>query len=221
MSGYRHLSAVYEHLADDFLHALYKQLIFRYTEPCSVLEIGCGTAPLGRDLAKEGYDVSGFDVSLDMLNMAAYYAGVEQVDLTLFHHDAREPFPGAYALILMPVDVVNHFDSFTEVEAVFSHIEKALVAGGIIIFDYLDTEYMAHLIGHEEAVQVDTHNIHWRVEAVDDVFAHRHVVTVDGVTTSHVSRSYPLKEWATLWASYEILDKITIEHRHLIVLRKR
>ena len=221
MSGYRHLSAVYEHLADDLLHALYKQLILRHTKLCKVLELGCGTATLSRDLAREGYQVSGMDVSLEMLHMAAYYAGVEQVELTLLHHDAREPFLGLFELILMPVDVVNHFDSFAEVQTVFKHVDHALAAGGIIIFDYLDTEYMASLIGHDETVQVNEHTVHWRVEAIDIPFAHRHVVTVDGETTSHISRSYPPEQWVTLWTQYEVLETLDLEHRHIVVLRKR
>ena len=221
MSGYRHLAQVYEHLADDVLHALYKQLVLRYTKPCRVLEIGCGTATLSRDLAREGYDVSGMDVSLEMLHMAGYYAGIEQIDLTLFHHDAREPFVGAYDLVLMPVDVVNHLRSFSEVETVFSHADRALAPGGILIFDYLHTDYMADLVGHEETVCVGEHVVNWRVEAVDIPFAHRHIVTIDGAKTSHISRSYPAERWSTLGTAYEVLERLQLDHRTCVVLEKR
>ncbi|TVP94804.1 MAG: class I SAM-dependent methyltransferase [Acholeplasmatales bacterium] len=221
MSGYRHLAEVYEHLADDVLHALYKQLIHRHSKPCTVLEVGCGTAALSRDLAREGYRVSGMDVSLEMLNMAGYYAGMEQVDLTLFHHDARQPFDGQYDLVLMPVDVVNHFASFQEIETVFKHVHHVLSPQGTLIFDYLHIEYMTALIGHEETVQVGDHVVHWRVEAADIPAAHRHVVTCDGATASHISRSYIEARWASLYAPYEVLETVHLEHRNMVVLRKR
>src|SRR5699024_1286425 len=55
-----------------------------------VLDLGCGTGEITLRLAKKGYDISGVDLSADMLRQAATQSIEEQIDVTWVHQDIRQ-----------------------------------------------------------------------------------------------------------------------------------
>ncbi len=59
-------------------------------KPCKALDIGCGTGNYAIYLAKQGFDVTGVDVSENALKIAKEKAGAEKVAVRFLRADALE-----------------------------------------------------------------------------------------------------------------------------------
>lgn len=82
MSAYNAFAAVYDRLMEDMPYDKWlqfaEQIWARYGKPQHVVDLGCGTGTIALQLARRGYDVTGIDLSENMLQMAA---GKEQQEL--------------------------------------------------------------------------------------------------------------------------------------------
>jgi ubiquinone/menaquinone biosynthesis C-methylase UbiE len=67
-----------------------------------VADLGCGTGSLAVLLATHGYEVSGLDISGNMLDLARAKARSAEVDVDLIHGDASDPplAAGAFDVVL-------------------------------------------------------------------------------------------------------------------------
>ncbi|MES1213695.1 MAG: class I SAM-dependent methyltransferase [Singulisphaera sp.] len=101
----------------------------------TVIDLGCGSGTLSEKLAAAGYDVVGFDISPDMIELAR-----KRVPQGTFHClpllSARLPRAVAVAAI---GEVFNYlFDSRHSVAKLpgsFRRVHRALAPGGIFLFD--------------------------------------------------------------------------------------
>src|SRR5699024_5560233 len=83
---------VYDQLMDDDLFKKW----FSYTEKyvphpkASILELGCGNGQLGILLKQAGYDITGLDLSAEMLSLAKQRQEEAGVSFPLFQVDMRD-----------------------------------------------------------------------------------------------------------------------------------
>jgi SAM-dependent methyltransferase len=97
----------------------------------SVLELGCGTGSVLKELAKK-YEVSGVDLSEKMLSIAK--KKVPQA--TLFHQNMmRFRIAEKFDVICCVFDSINHVLTMAEWTAIFANVHRHLNDGGIFIFD--------------------------------------------------------------------------------------
>ena len=76
MGAYEALSGVYDRLNGDvdykkwadFIEECYRRYLKE--KPSLVLDLGCGTGAMTAELAKRGYDMTGLDISPEMLSRA-------------------------------------------------------------------------------------------------------------------------------------------------------
>jgi SAM-dependent methyltransferase len=105
-----------------------------------VLDLACGTGTLSLDLARQGYRVTGIDISEAMLKQATLKRNEADPGQTLpvsFQQgDMR------YFLLDEPVDValchydsLNHLSNETELRGAFLQVTQALKPGGLFLFD--------------------------------------------------------------------------------------
>lgn len=104
-----------------------------------ILDIGCGTGRHAVELAKRGYNVTGFDLSEGQLRLAREKAAAAGVNVTFERRDATEPhfqqeFDAAImfcegAFPLMETDEKNH--------AILRHAAAALRPGGKLLMTTL------------------------------------------------------------------------------------
>ncbi len=107
----------------------------------SLVDLGCGTASLDIELAKLGYDVTGIDISCDMLTAAYSKVCASGAAVRLVNQDmTRFSLPGKADVILSSLDGLNHLDSMEEIKKTFARVKKYLVGSGAFIFD-MNTVY--------------------------------------------------------------------------------
>jgi len=107
----------------------------------TVLDLACGTGRHAAELAKRGYEIVGFDLSLAMLARAGDEAQQRQAKLNLVQGDMREmtfeqQFDGVYCWNTS----FGYFDEEKN-DDVISRIHSALKSGGQLLLDVVNRDY--------------------------------------------------------------------------------
>ena len=98
-----------------------------------VLEVACGTGNLLVPFLERGYEVTGCDISPEMLELAKRKVGR---DVPLFVADVRRlPAVGRFDLALCIGDVFNYLLEVGDLDDALASIRAVLAPGGIALFD--------------------------------------------------------------------------------------
>ena len=221
MNSYDALAYLYEETVDDVLHAIYIDIIQRYHKKGHLLEIGCGTGTIARELVRCGIQVDAFDLSDAMIERAIAYNASEPSRVNFYKHDVRHPFKGSFDTIVMPVDVLNHLESFDDVVLAFNHIHTALKHHGILIFDLLHLDYMQGLIGYEERIITDQIDMVWSVEATSKKESIQHCIDYQGKRYTHTEQYYDEPDVLRCLKNYDLLERIDLDERSILILKKK
>jgi SAM-dependent methyltransferase len=102
----------------------------------SILDMGCGTGNHAIRLAEEGYEVTGVDVSDEMLNIAVSKTYYKDLPLDFIQSDIRTFNDGKkYDVIIMMFAVLGYQQSNEDVIAALKTVSKHLKEGGIFVCD--------------------------------------------------------------------------------------
>lgn len=97
-----------------------------------VLDLACGTGTLCSLFNKKGYNVTGVDLSPDMLTVAKAKCPDSQficADISDFNVDEKFDF------CTCTLDSINHLENINAVKKCFMSVYNCLDAGGIFVFD--------------------------------------------------------------------------------------
>jgi SAM-dependent methyltransferase len=98
-----------------------------------LLDVGCGTGLSFIAMLPRGFQVTGCDISPEMLERAREKVG-EEVSLVVA--DMRElPTLGEFDLVWAVNDAMNYLLSVEEFEAALAGMRRNLAPGGIVVFD--------------------------------------------------------------------------------------
>ncbi len=121
------------YLETNFIRSIIKDFL---GDKAKILDIGCGTGGHTLELLKKGYNVTGIDVSKDMLNVAKE----KLIDLNLFSNNLFQLNAIDVKKLKMKFDVVimmfNVIGYFKNPEKIFENLQSCLNPNAIIIFDY-------------------------------------------------------------------------------------
>ncbi|MEW9049555.1 MAG: class I SAM-dependent methyltransferase [Neobacillus sp.] len=139
--SYQQFAYLYDELMQDAPYAEWVRLVkdkqkkFNI-EGKSLLDLGCGTGELSVRLAKEGFSVTGIDLSSDMLAVAQAKAEAAGVKIPFYEQNMAE-MEGldSFDVIGIFCDSLNYLQSDEEVIHTFSKVFQHLKAGGVFIFD--------------------------------------------------------------------------------------
>lgn len=146
VNSFTHVAAFYDELMKTVpyrMWASYYQLLLAHqsVKPAHVLDVCCGTGTMGDLLFNEGFMVTGFDVSEEMIREAKLKALVQNRPLQFFVADAvdvnlERTFDGAFSFY----DSLNNITDPARLQMAFSRVAAHLPAGASWIFD-LNTAY--------------------------------------------------------------------------------
>lgn len=170
---YDDFSDWYENERHHGYHAMLDQLQVGIVEPLShgkdVLEIGCGTGMILKDVAPVAKTAIGLDISAGMLQTA------KQRGLSVLQGTATElPFPAA------SFDLVYSFKVLAHVEAIahaMSEVSRVLRPGGMAALEFYNKKSLRYLIKRfkkANAVSETTsdHDVYTRYDDMADVRAY-------------------------------------------------
>ena len=128
-------------------------LLARLPGGAAILDVGCGTGHLAAKLAAGGFRVTGIDTSGGMLARARRSAP----EAELHRADTRHFRPaGRFDAALATFDTLNHIVEPAGLASAVRHIAKALVPGGLFLFDMLTEEaFEEHWQGDFSIVETD------------------------------------------------------------------
>ena len=145
--SYSILSKWYDKLMDDFdypsLTAYYCSAIKKYSEdlPKQILDLGCGTGSVSIILAEKGFDVTGIDISSEMLSMAALKTNEQNLKIKYACENMAYLDAGrGYGAAVCSLDGLNYLVDKEELSSCISRVADALVSGGLFMFD-VNTKY--------------------------------------------------------------------------------
>lgn len=141
--SYAEFAQVYDELMADIPYDTYVDLISLAANGISgkkILDIGCGTGLLSAKLAKLGGNVTGIDISPDMLEVAKERANSLNLPISL-HEQSMQQLSGfnSFDIAVIPIDSLNYVIQQDEVKQTFRNVHEALAAGGLLLFDVHST----------------------------------------------------------------------------------
>ncbi|NEY19727.1 class I SAM-dependent methyltransferase [Bacillus ginsengihumi] len=132
-----------------------QQKIYHHTGK-RVLDLACGTGELSIRLAKNGYHVTGVDLSEDMLTVANQKAMMEGIALSLLQQNMCE-LEGLfnYDIVTIFCDSLNYLSTSDDVRQTFKHVYTALKPGGMFLFDVHSIYKMENIFAHHTFAEND------------------------------------------------------------------
>jgi SAM-dependent methyltransferase len=112
----------------------------------SVLDLACGTGNLTLELARLGYEVSGLDAALPMLEEARAKTEVAGLAINYSHQDMTAfSVEGQVDVITCFYTALNYLNSLEQLEKCFAQVFAALKPGGLFVFDQFTPAKMRRL----------------------------------------------------------------------------
>lgn len=139
--SYGKFAYLYDQLMEDAPYDSWVELIIQKVEKFSVtgkklLDLACGTGQLSIRLGKQGYDVTGVDLSGDMLAVAQVKAEQNGLRIPFYQQNMAELEGfGEFDIIGIFCDSLNYLETESEVKATFQRVHGHLKDDGLFIFD--------------------------------------------------------------------------------------
>jgi len=121
----------------------------------NILDIACGEGSFAIEMARKGYQVTGLDLSLPMLQIAGANAKAKQVDVSFINQDMRAmTFNHEFDLVTCWYDSLNYLLTIDDLQRAFDGAARAIKKGGIFIFD-INTIYGISVIWQRNRIVIE------------------------------------------------------------------
>jgi SAM-dependent methyltransferase len=120
---------------------MYQQFASRCGSP--ILELGCGTGRVLLPLARQGYQITGVDLSLPMLEVARRKVAAEDLTerVTLLQQDMRElELGGRFNLAFAAINSFMHLLNTDDQLTALAHIRHHLAPSGVLLLDLFNPD---------------------------------------------------------------------------------
>lgn len=101
-----------------------------------MLDLACGTGELSIRFAQKGFEVTGVDLSAEMLSVAQMKIEEKGLSIPLFQQDMAElEGLGPFDFVTIYCDSLNYLQTEEQVKKTFSRVYDSLKTGGALFFD--------------------------------------------------------------------------------------
>ena len=174
MNAYNALAASYDRLTNDVDYeatvAFYRELLDREgLQPRTAVDLACGTGSVALLLAQMGMEVTGVDMSPEMLCMA-YQKAADADNPPVFVCQKLQQLhlPRGVDLAVCALDSMDYITNPADCQRAISRIYKALNPGGCFIFDVNTPEKLRAMDGQVFLDEDDDVYCVWRGEFDDE-----------------------------------------------------
>lgn len=207
--SYNWFAQIYDELMDDTLYSKWLEYTTdRISKSDAILELGCGTGILGIMLSKTGYNMTGLDLSEEMLSLAYDRQVKEDTFFPLLQRDMRDlsELP-EYDAVVCYSDALCYMTNEQELLAVFKEVQSSLATGGIFLFDvhsvykmneFLETSFHAEVENIFFAWDSYQGDHSYSVEHHLSFFVHSKENKYERFEEVHKERTYPLDTYRNL-----------------------
>lgn len=139
--SYERFAYLYDELMKDVPYEKWVELIQEQSEKHHIagkklLDLACGTGELSVRLANKGYEVTGVDLSDDMLTVAQNKASDASVTIQFLQQNMAElELIDTFDMIGIFCDSLNYLQTAEEVKQTFERVKQYLNRDGLFIFD--------------------------------------------------------------------------------------
>lgn len=137
-----------------------------------ILDAGCGSGYLLKELLSHGFDTIGIDHDDHMLSLAQMRLKDANLRAPLYHHDLRDSLPIKVDVIVSFFDVMNYFRG---IKGVFKHIKNGLSENGSFIFDVYKISVLEDFDGYLE-IESDPFEYQWSIKRKGLILNHEVIV---------------------------------------------
>ncbi|WP_416149292.1 class I SAM-dependent DNA methyltransferase [Salipaludibacillus sp. HK11] len=175
-----HFASLYDFLMEDAPYESWLSFAERYlVKQGRVLDLACGTGTFSLMLARQGFDLTGVDISADMLTVAEGKAREAGVDVDFILQDMRE-LQGFQQLdgITIFCDGLNYLRQQKDVKQTFFHLATALKTGGVLLFDVHSCFKLEYIFDHQlYGENGETLSYLWFSDPADEPLSVQHTLT--------------------------------------------
>lgn len=123
------------------------------TKNARILELCCGTGRLTLPIAKDGYNITGVDITASMLAQAKTKASEAKLNIDFIEADIRNlTLPEQYDLIFIPFNSIHHLYTNKDLFEAFRVVKQHLKEGGLFLFDCFNPN-IQYIVDSEKAQQ--------------------------------------------------------------------
>ncbi|WIF94255.1 class I SAM-dependent DNA methyltransferase [Caminicella sporogenes] len=154
MEAYNGFARVYDYLMRDvnydkwadYIENIFKKFNLR---PNTILELACGTGNITNRLALRGYEITGVDISSEMLTIARKKAMDLGINVAYINQDMRElDMHEKVDCVLCLCDGFNYILEERDLISIYEKVYSILNFGGIFIFDISSFYKISEILGN-------------------------------------------------------------------------
>ncbi|MFC0522539.1 class I SAM-dependent DNA methyltransferase [Pontibacillus salicampi] len=222
--SYRRFAEVYDQLMQDvpyesWVH--YTEHFFQQldTPVEHILDLGTGTGEIAIRLSQRGYQVTGVDLSEEMLTLAQHKAQQANAPVQWLHMDITDmALTRSYDAVISYCDVLNYIHEEQALKQFFANAYQLLNENGLLLFDVHSIGYVDEFLANQTFGHVgDEVTYIWFCEEQEKPYSVQHDLTFfvkngnqyDRFEEIHVQQTHPVEEYIK-WLEEAGLELIQI-----------
>lgn len=129
-------------------------------EKSKLLDLCCGIGRHSLEFARNGFEVTGVDITKSYIEKAAAHAAREQLDIEFVHSDMRDfQRPGYFDVVANLCTSFGYFDDIRDDLRVLENIYQSLRPGGKFMIEILGKEVVAASFQPEVRLEFDGYKV--------------------------------------------------------------
>lgn len=225
--AYEKLAYFYDDLMEDMPYFKWTNLVKEHVKGYKFLDVASGTGLLTLTIQKLGYDVTGLDISPEMVDVAIQRTKINHELIDYSVNDMRTfNYDGKFDGIGIFVDSINYLLDKDDIKKTFENVYNHLVDDGVFIFDS-HTYFKLHNIfdGYSEVGDLDDFSYTWASNLIDEfTIKHDFKFMIDNeiFTETHIQRIQTKDDYLNLLneVGFSTVEIIEEEDRIFFVMKK-